>query len=46
MPVLFTFMMLAVPGGLTLYIFVNNILSIAQQQIMMRAMPATAPAKG
>jgi YidC/Oxa1 family membrane protein insertase len=46
MPVFFTFMMLAVPGGLTLYIFVNNILSIAQQQIMMRAMPATAPAKG
>ena len=46
MPVFFTFMMLAVPGGLTLYIFVNNVLSIAQQQIMMRAMPATpAPAK-
>ncbi|MFO0582374.1 MAG: membrane protein insertase YidC [Anaeromyxobacter sp.] len=47
MPGFFTFMMLAVPGGLTLYIFVNNVLSIAQQQIMMRAMPApTAPAKG
>jgi YidC/Oxa1 family membrane protein insertase len=47
MPVFFTFMMLAVPGGLTLYIFVNNVLSIAQQQIMMRVMPATpTPAKG
>jgi YidC/Oxa1 family membrane protein insertase len=47
MPGFFTFMMMAVPGGLTLYIFVNNILSIAQQQIMLRAMPAQkAPAKG
>jgi len=48
MPGFFTFMMLAVPGGLTLYIFVNNVLSIAQQQIMMRAMPAppAAPVKG
>jgi YidC/Oxa1 family membrane protein insertase len=37
--------MLFVPGGLTLYIFVNNVLSIVQQQIMMKRAPATAPAR-
>jgi YidC/Oxa1 family membrane protein insertase len=31
-PGFFTFMMLLVPSGLTLYIFVNNLLSILQQQ--------------
>lgn len=31
-PGFFTFMMLFVPSGLTLYIFVNNLLSIVQQQ--------------
>ena len=30
----------SVPAGLTLYIFVNNLLSIAQQQCIMRRMPA------
>jgi YidC/Oxa1 family membrane protein insertase len=47
MPVFFTFIMLSVPAGLTLYIFVNNVLSIVQQQYMMRRMPApaAAPAK-
>ncbi len=35
MPGFFTVLMLFVPGGLTLYIFVNNVLSIAQQQYMM-----------
>jgi YidC/Oxa1 family membrane protein insertase len=46
MPGFFTFLMLSVPAGLTLYIFVNNLLSIAQQQWMMRRMPAVpAPAK-
>jgi YidC/Oxa1 family membrane protein insertase len=39
MPAFFTFIMLSVPAGLTLYIFVNNVLSIAQQQFMMRRMP-------
>jgi YidC/Oxa1 family membrane protein insertase len=39
MPGFFTFIMLSVPAGLTLYIFVNNVLSIAQQQLMMRRMP-------
>ncbi len=45
MPVFFTVLMLFVPGGLTLYIFVNNVLSIAQQQYMMKrraARPAPA----
>jgi YidC/Oxa1 family membrane protein insertase len=45
-PVFFTILMLSVPGGLTLYIFVNNVLSIVQQQIMMKRAPAPAPAKG
>jgi YidC/Oxa1 family membrane protein insertase len=44
MPVFFTFLMLWVPGGLTLYIFVNNVLSIVQQQYMMKRQ-AVAPAK-
>jgi YidC/Oxa1 family membrane protein insertase len=43
MPLIFTVMMLSVPGGLTLYIFVNNVLSIAQQQYMMKRQ-APAPA--
>ena len=45
MPALFTFMMWSVPGGLTLYIFVNNILSIGQQIYMMRKIPAMQPVK-
>jgi YidC/Oxa1 family membrane protein insertase len=36
MPAFFTFIMLKLPAGLTLYIFVNNLLSIAQQQWLMR----------
>jgi YidC/Oxa1 family membrane protein insertase len=44
MPGFFTVLMLFVPGGLTLYIFVNNVLSIAQQQYMMKKRQA-APAK-
>jgi YidC/Oxa1 family membrane protein insertase len=43
MPAFFTFIMLSVPAGLTLYIFVNNVLSIGQQQLMMRRMPPAAP---
>ena len=44
MPIFFTVLMLFVPGGLTLYIFVNNVLSIAQQQYMMKrhAVPVAA----
>ena len=46
MPGFFTLLMLFVPGGLTLYIFVNNVLSIAQQQLMMKRQAAVAvPAK-
>jgi YidC/Oxa1 family membrane protein insertase len=35
-PGFFTVMMLFVPSGLTLYIFVNNLLSIGQQQLVNR----------
>jgi YidC/Oxa1 family membrane protein insertase len=46
MPVFFTFIMLRLPAGLTLYILVNNVLSIGQQQWLMRRQPAgPAPAK-
>ncbi len=44
MPIFFTFIMLSLPAGLTLYIFVNNVLSIAQQQYMMKKR-AAAPAR-
>src|SRR5512134_1326519 len=44
MPAFFTILMLFVPGGLTLYIFVNNVLSIVQQQYMMRRQTAAAAA--
>ncbi|HSN91678.1 MAG TPA: membrane protein insertase YidC [Anaeromyxobacteraceae bacterium] len=39
MPGMFTVMMIFVPAGLTLYIFANSALSIAQQQWMMKRMP-------
>ena len=47
MPVMFTFMMLWLPAGLTLYIFVNTVLSMAHQWHMNRTdpMPLTPPAK-
>lgn len=52
MPILFTFMMLSLPAGLTLYIFTNNLLSIAQQKYLQRqfekkdaAKAAAGPAK-
>ncbi|ACG75697.1 60 kDa inner membrane insertion protein [Anaeromyxobacter sp. K] len=46
-PGFFTVIMLFVPGGLTLYIFVNNLLSIVQQQLMMKHQQAApAPAAG
>jgi YidC/Oxa1 family membrane protein insertase len=43
MPIFFTFIMLKLPSGLTLYILVNNLLSIAQQQWLMKRQ---APAVG
>jgi YidC/Oxa1 family membrane protein insertase len=39
MPIFFTFIMMKLPSGLTLYILVNNLLSIAQQQWLMRRHP-------
>jgi YidC/Oxa1 family membrane protein insertase len=36
LPGFFTFTMLGLPAGLTLYIFVNNLLSIAQQKYLQR----------
>ncbi|MBI5548106.1 MAG: membrane protein insertase YidC [Deltaproteobacteria bacterium] len=36
MPIFFTFLMLSLPAGLTLYIFTNNLLSIAQQKYLQR----------
>lgn len=45
LPIFFSFIMIWVPGGLTLYIVVNNLLTIAQTKaIAMRA--ATVAAKG
>ena len=45
MPIFFTFIMLKLPSGLTLYILVNNLLSIAQQQWLMKRQAAPVPAK-
>jgi membrane protein insertase Oxa1/YidC/SpoIIIJ len=36
MPIFFTFIMFQLPAGLALYSLVNNVLSIVQQQILMR----------
>jgi YidC/Oxa1 family membrane protein insertase len=44
-PGFFTFMMLLVPSGLTLYIFVNNLLSILQQQWVNRIIEKGQAAK-
>jgi YidC/Oxa1 family membrane protein insertase len=44
MPIFFSALMLFVPGGLTLYIFVNNVLSIAQQQLMLKRQAVAAKA--
>jgi YidC/Oxa1 family membrane protein insertase len=45
MPVFLTFIMMNLASGLTLYILVNNVLSIAQQQVIMRRQAAAEPAK-
>src|SRR5262249_49847028 len=46
LPFVFTFMMLKIPAGLTLYIFTNNVLTVLQQyglrKWMERRKPATA----
>jgi len=46
MPIFFTFIMFQLPAGLALYSVVNNLLSIAQQQIMNRRSGIAAPAGG
>lgn len=46
MPIFFTFIMFQLPAGLALYSVVNNVLSIAQQQIMNRRSGLPAPAGG
>jgi YidC/Oxa1 family membrane protein insertase len=47
MPIIFTFMFLNFPAGLVLYWLVNNILTIAQQYVMLRKhRPATQPVGG
>lgn len=39
MPLMFTFMFVSVPSGLSLYWLVNNVLTIAQQYYMVRGQP-------
>ncbi len=46
MPVFFTFLMLSLPAGLTLYIFTNNLLSIAQQKYLQRKFALDAAKAG
>jgi YidC/Oxa1 family membrane protein insertase len=41
MPILFTVIMLNYPAGLLLYIFTNNILTVAQQAILRRMVGST-----
>ena len=42
MPILFAFMMMSLPSGLTLYILVNTVLSIVQNLWLRRDEKATA----
>jgi YidC/Oxa1 family membrane protein insertase len=44
MPIFFTAIMLNLPAGLTLYIFTNNLLSIAQQKYLQRSMSKSSQA--
>jgi YidC/Oxa1 family membrane protein insertase len=43
MPLIFGVMMLALPSGLVLYIFTNNLLSIGQSLWFRRKFAASAP---
>ena len=45
MPVLFSFMMVSLPSGLTMYIFVSTLLGIAQQVLMKEKNTASSPAQ-
>jgi len=44
MPLLFTFMFIGFPAGLTLYWLTNNVLTIAQQYFVLRSAPSASPA--
>ena len=44
MPIFFTFIMFQLPAGLALYSVVNNVLSIGQQQLLMKRMGTPQPA--
>jgi YidC/Oxa1 family membrane protein insertase len=46
MPIIFTFMFLNFPVGLVIYWLVNNLLTIAQQYVMLRKQPPVARAAG
>ncbi len=41
MPLVFTFFMLALPSGLTLYIFISTLFGICQQLYLMKGQPQT-----
>lgn len=43
MPIMFLFIMLNMPSGLTLYILANTLLTIVQQQFINRMVPAGVP---
>jgi YidC/Oxa1 family membrane protein insertase len=45
MPVLFSFMMINLPSGLTMYIFVSTLLGIIQQLMMKDKKAASSPAR-
>ena len=45
LPLIFTVLFLNFPAGLVLYWLVNNVLSIAQQQMMIRKLKGHAAAK-
>ena len=44
-PIIFSFMMISLPAGLTLYIFVNTLSGVLLQQLFMRDRSAIIPAK-
>jgi YidC/Oxa1 family membrane protein insertase len=46
MPGMFTLIMINMPSGLVLYIFVNTLLTIVQQQFINRSLPAVEPTSG
>jgi YidC/Oxa1 family membrane protein insertase len=45
MPIIFTYMFIGFPAGLTIYWLTNNVLTIAQQYVIMRVAPAPKPAR-